>query len=356
MTRRLGNEPRTQENGAHALAELVMGIAMSHGPMVVSEVPTWLKIAQMDRHSSLLVDTSGKAVTYEELEQASGERYAEYATEERFLAQRELVTASLTRLREEVAQAEIDLIVVIGDDQWELFGDDNTPALAVYSGEVLEFTTAGRRGRYGARVGGLDDVHAGYGMDARNRWPGNRAFALHTIGALIERGFDPATLSEPTAPSGLGHAFGVVECQLLATPGAIPLLPIVVNTYWPPNQMPPSRCWALGTALRELIASYPEDLRVAVVASGGLSHFVTDERLDMQTLEPLRAGNPRALLDLPIHLLNSGNSEIRNWIALAACCERLSLAWDEYTPVYRTASGTGCGLAFARWGDITRAA
>ena len=82
---------------------------------------------------------------------------------------------------------------------------------------------------------------------------------------------------EPTAPSGLGHAFGVVECQLMDKPGTIPLVPIVVNTYWPPNQMPPARCWALGKALREAIESYPQDLKVAVVASGGLSHFVTDE-------------------------------------------------------------------------------
>ena len=245
-----------------------MGIAMSHGPMVVSEVPTWLKIAEMDQYSTLLVDTSGTPVTFEELQKASGERYAEFATEERFRTQRELVTSSIQRLRDEVKQAEIDLVVVIGDDQWELFGDDYVPALAVYTGEMLEFTTAGKRGRYGARVGGLDDVHAGYGMDARNRWPGHQAFALHAISGLIERGFDPATINEPTAPSGLGHAFGVVECQLMQMPGALPLVPIVVNTYWPPNQMPPTRCWDLGTALREVIDSFPEDLKVAMVASG----------------------------------------------------------------------------------------
>ena len=334
------------------MAELRMGIAMSHGPMVVSEVPTWLKIAQLDQYSSLLVDTTGKPVSYEELEQAAGDRYADLVNEERFDTQRKLVRTSLARLREEVREAGIDLLLVIGDDQRELFDDDYLPALAVYSGETLEFTTAGRRGRYGARVGGLDDVHAGYGMDARNRWPGHESFALHTIGALIEHGFDPAVIGEPTAPSGLGHAFGVVECQLMDEPGTIPLVPIVVNTYWPPNQMPPARCWALGKALRDAIESYSQDLKVAVVASGGLSHFVTDERLDMQTLEPLRAGNPQALLDLPVHLLNSGNSEIRNWIALAACCEDLPFAWDEYTPVYRTPVGTGCGLAFARWGEL----
>jgi 3-O-methylgallate 3,4-dioxygenase len=102
-------------------------------------------------------------------------------------------------------------------------------------------------------------------------------------------------------------------------------------------------------ALREAIEAYPEDLRVALVASGGLSHFVTDEALDRRTLEALRAGDARALCDLPAHLLNSGNSEVRNWIVVAAACQGMQLAWDDYIPVYRTAAGTGCGLTFARW-------
>jgi hypothetical protein len=318
--------------------------------MVVSEVPTWFKIAQLDRQSKLLRDTTGEPVTFEELETATGNRYAEYATEAHLLSQREQVKASLARLKREVAASEIDLFVVIGDDQHELFGDDGMPSLAVYYGEVLEATPAGRNGRYGAAVGGLDDVHLGYGLDKRNRWPGHQKFALHMIASLVERHFDVGALKDVEEPAGIGHAYGVVECQLMEKPGATPLVPLIVNTYWPPNQVPPARCWELGLALRELIDSYPEDLRVAVVASGGLSHFVTDEDLDMKTLEPLRAGNPKGLLDLPPHLLNSGNSEIRNWIALAACCEEMVFAWDEYIPVYRTACGTGCGMAFARWG------
>ncbi len=335
------------------MAELTMGIGMSHGPMVVSEVPTWLKIAELDHDSTLLVDTTGQSVTYEELEQATGNRYAEYAAPERLQSQREQVTASLARLKEDVAAAEIDLFVVIGDDQFELFDFDNTPMLAVYYGAELESCTEGRRGRYGAKVGGLDDVHLGYGMDKRHRWPGHEPFALHMIDSLLERHFDVAAIKGITDATrgGIGHAYGVVEVQLMGE-RKIPLVPVFVNTYWPPNQMLPARCYELGVAIRELIASYPEDLRVAVVASGGLSHFVTDEDLDMQTLRALRSGDPKALLELPIHLLNSGNSEIRNWMTLATACEGMKLAWDEYVPVYRTGAGTGCGMAFARWGDL----
>jgi len=48
-------------------------------------------------------------------------------------------------------------------------------------------------------------------------------------------------------------------------------------------------------------------------------------------------------------LLNAGNSEIRNWIAVAAACRDQAVQWDEYVPVYRTPVGTGVGLAFAYW-------
>lgn len=45
------------------------------------------------------------------------------------------------------------------------------------------------------------------------------------------------------------------------------------------------RCWKLGQALRRAIQSYPEDLRVALVATGGLSHQVHGERAGFNNTE-----------------------------------------------------------------------
>ncbi|MBV9716811.1 MAG: hypothetical protein JOZ64_15645 [Solirubrobacterales bacterium] len=332
------------------MGELTIGIGMSHGPMVVCEAPTWLRIGELDHSSKLLVDTSGRPVTFEELARANGERYAEHATLEQLERQCRQVKHSLARLKDEFAAAAPDVVVVIGDDQFELFDHENMPAVAIYYGEELVSCTQTRRGRYGARVGGLDDVHRGYGMDEHRRWPGHEQLGLHLISSLIDRHFDVSAVKGVADPArgGIGHAFGVVEMQLMDEP-KIPLVPVFVNTYWSPNQLPPARCYQLGSALREAIVAYPDDVRVALVASGGLSHFVTDEELDRQTLAALRAGDAHALCDLPAHLLNSGNSEVRNWIVVAAACQAMQLAWDDYIPVYRTAAGTGCGLTFARW-------
>lgn len=333
------------------MAELVVGVGMSHGPMVVSEAETWLRIGELDHSSTLLVDTTGRPVTFAELEDANGERFAEQAALARLQQQAAQVKASLARLRAETEAANLDALVVIGDDQYELFDpEEHMPALGLYYGEELISCTRGRRGRYGQRVGGLGDVHKGYGMDRHRRWPGHQPLALHLISSLVDGHFDVAAIRQITDPErgGLGHAFGIVEMQLMEE-GRIPLVPVFVNTYWPPNQLAPRRCLELGRALRAAIESYPEPLRVGLVASGGLSHFVTDEELDQQTLQALRSGDAEALCELPLHLLNSGNSEVRNWIVVAAACEELNLVWDDYIPVYRTAAGTGCGLTFARW-------
>jgi 3-O-methylgallate 3,4-dioxygenase len=147
---------------------------------------------------------------------------------------------------------------------------------------------------------------------------------------------------------GEGHAFGFVHRRLMKD-AVIPVIPIVLNTYYPPNQPSPRRCYRLGQAIREAIESHPEKLRVGVVASGGLSHFTVDETLDGEVVGALRRKDAGALQDLPREKLNSGNSEIRNWICAAGALERLDLEWVHYCPGYRTPAGTGTGLCFASW-------
>ncbi|MGH7933924.1 MAG: extradiol ring-cleavage dioxygenase, partial [Candidatus Binataceae bacterium] len=71
--------------------------------------------------------------------------------------------------------------------------------------------------------------------------------------------------------------------------------------------------------------------------------------LDGVVLGSLRSGDSVPLRTLPLELLLSGSSEIRNWIMTAGAFDGVKTAWSEYVPVYRTPAGTGIGLAFARW-------
>jgi aromatic ring-opening dioxygenase catalytic subunit (LigB family) len=58
-------------------------------------------------------------------------------------------------------------------------------------------------------------------------------------------------------------------------PGRI--VPLVVNVLQHPLPKP-ARCYRLGKAVGKAIRSYPEDLEVAVVGTGGLSHQMIGER------------------------------------------------------------------------------
>jgi 3-O-methylgallate 3,4-dioxygenase len=80
-----------------------------------------------------------------------------------------------------------------------------------------------------------------------------------------------------------------------------------------------------------------------------LSHFVVDEKLDRGFLDMLRRKDTAGIHAIPREKLNSGSSEIRNWIAIAGAVEHLSLEWSLYEPGYRTPAGTGTGLGFAFW-------
>lgn len=125
-----------------------------------------------------------------------------------------------------------------------------------------------------------------------------------------------------------------------------------------PNVPSAARCWRFGQALRRAVEAMPDDLRVAVVASGGLSHFVVDEDLDQKLLRAMAQGDAETLASIPRAALNSGSSEILNWITLAGAASPLRMQWHAYHPLDRTPAGTGVGAAFGVWapGAATQAA
>ena len=145
-----------------------------------------------------------------------------------------------------------------------------------------------------------------------------------------------------------GHAYSFMYYRYLKGT-RLPIIPVFINTYNPPNPPTPRRCVHFGAALCELIRAYPQDIRVGLIASGGLSHFIVEEDLDRAVIEACRKKDLEALAALDPRRLKAGSSEIRNWIAVAAAATDLEMTWISYVPVYRTPALTGIGLGFARW-------
>src|SRR5262249_33483361 len=127
----------------------------------------------------------------------------------------------------------------------------------------------------------------------------------------------------------------------------MPMVPIIINTLYPPNQPTPRRCYELGEAVKSAIEEFPEDLRVAVIGSGGLSHFLIDEELDRAFLQAVREKDAETLKGLPASRLQSGTGELRSWLGAVGAAQDLELEFVEYQPCYRSPAGSGMGMGFA---------
>ena len=150
--------------------------------------------------------------------------------------------------------------------------------------------------------------------------------------------------------TGIPHAFGFIYRQIMKD-RVIPNVPVFVNTFYPPNQPSAERCYRFGFALKDAIESWESDARVAVFASGGLSHFVIDEPLDRKVIDAFEAHDFDALTSIPEDRYQAGTSEIKNWIPVAAmmdaCGKDLTLV--DYVPCYRSVAGTGNAMGFLYW-------
>jgi hypothetical protein len=338
------------------MAKIVLAIGTSHSPMLNASVEEWSRFEQREP-TTKLVDRQGRPSNYEALLKEANGRFDAECSPAKFAERHAAAQAALDRLAAEIRDARLDAIVVFGDDQKELFFEDNLPALMLYLGKTLPHKMRAPKKEW---VDWFADVQGRYyPQEGCLQHPVDDELARHLVGALLDGDFDPSVCERLPRDEGQGHAFAFVYQRLFGyrrpaflapaprTEPAIPIVPVFINTYYPPNQPTPRRCYALGRAVRAAVESFPKDARIGVLGSGGLSHFAVDAAFDQQIVQALRNRDGEALMQLPRHKLNSGNSEIRNWIAMAGAGEHLPFAWSEYIPAYRTPAGTGTGFCFA---------
>ncbi len=284
---------------------------------------------------------------------------------------RHRVDAAFARLHDVFQAAKPDVVVIFGDDQKEQFDFRNFPAFAVYVGEAYEgYKTVG----YHGTPGGGGRVVKPKIPEHWARVATNSAFAKSLLVGLFDAGFDPAfMMGLPNEEEGMGHAFMRPLGKITDDRFDVPVVPVLVNCFYAP-QPSGARCAAVARALRRSIEAWPEDIRVAVVGSGGLWHIpgapdaYIDEDFDEAMLNGVRTGNADAMATYfdnwkpkPEHEglacyksfsggtgmrggLGSGTGESRNWIMAAAVADRPGTVID-YVPVY----ASPCGMGFAYW-------
>jgi len=289
------------------MGQLVAALGASHNPHLLMPVERWEEV-------------------FEVLSPAGVPEFVRHGeTTDQARAAMEFSERALADLRKRLDAARADALVVIANDQGVNFFSF-VPTFAVY---------VGRRhatGRFGPHV-----------FDYACDWE----FAETILDEAMDRHFDVAFMEEIR----LQHTQNVPLYYLLppGAPGNIPILPVFVNTYMDP--MPTAeRCYAFGQMLRGAIAR--SGRRVAVLATGGLSHFPgstrigeIDEAFDRWAIAQMEAGRSGELAALSSKALrDSGNIELRNWITL------LGVVGDARARIaYRPSLWAVTGLAYGHW-------
>jgi 3-O-methylgallate 3,4-dioxygenase len=349
------------------MAKVVGGFASSHSPLMSLTGPLWEVHAKNDlRNRELVQMPEGKRVTYDELLEAADPAIANVVNVEKFDERVENIQKGLDELKDRFTDTDPDIVVMFGDDQSEFFFDDNMPSINVYWGKSIKLLPRPIRPDM---TEAQKMSSAAYGTEERD-YPVDSELGLHVIESLMEQDFDvshsqymretyggkigPASwyldMERSTAPRpfGLPHAFGfpIARWWNGKTPA---ILPISINTCYPPNWISPRRAYALGRAVRKAVEEWNPDARVAFATSGGLSHFVVDEELDRLSLKGLSEANADILTTLPRHRLQSATTETLNWVATAGAMGDTKMEIIAYEPGYRTPAGTGCGCAVGNW-------
>jgi len=317
------------------MAKLVLGLATSHSPQLSVHVDQWSLLREKDEHDPRL--------DYQALLGRAKPDIAQEITADKMRQRYDACQKAIGILGNVLRQAEADVIVVLGDDQQEQFHDDNMPTFAVYHGK--SFPVVAHTGRNPAAWKSAEEN--GWAKTAPE-YETSVGLADHVIRSLTLDEFDIARCNKLRPEIGVGHAFSFLYRRILPG-GNLPMIPVMVNTYYPPNQPTPKRCYGFGQAVRRAIESWNSDKRVAVMASGGLSHVIIDEDIDQMTLEGLRRQDPELLWRLPRERLRGGTSEILNWVALAGAVGSMKMTLVDYVTTYRSLAATGCGMGFAYW-------
>jgi Catalytic LigB subunit of aromatic ring-opening dioxygenase len=325
------------------MARLVAAFGSSHSIMLNATFDNWLKDFRERDRGLEFFDRAGRRRTFDEALTLAPPNVAELITPERLREKFDAAHANIARMKKEIAAAELDTLIVIGDDQRELFPEAHTPTIALYYGETIRNaapvveTDWHRQARQFFREEKVDAHH-----------PCDAPLARHLIEGLVARDFDLSAIKALEPDEFEGHAYGFIHRRYIGGTG-VKMVPVFINTYYPPNQPTPRRCVNLGAAIAELVANYPGDQRVGILGSGGLTHFLIDAEFDNGIIDAFRRKDVEYLARLDAKRLQSGSSEIRNWLVVGGAVGTLNLTWADYIPGYRSLAMTGTGLCWAVW-------
>jgi aromatic ring-opening dioxygenase catalytic subunit (LigB family) len=244
-------------------------------------------------------------------------------------ASRDIITADFRELGRRLAAAKPDALVMLSPDHWTNFFLDNLPSICIGVGEEH------------------DGPPEPFMKDFARKIAGHAALGQHIATTALKDDFEPSISHRMALDHGFCIPLAKMELQKLPR-----IVPIVVNDLEPP--MPSiKRCLAWGKLLASAIASYPERLRIAILATGGLSHSIgeptmgaIDEEFDRDCIRALQRGAEGPLiqlLDARMEAAGNGTHEVRNWVIAHAAAGSRGFDLIDYRNMPEVY--VGCGWA-----------
>jgi 2,3-dihydroxyphenylpropionate 1,2-dioxygenase len=225
-------------------------------------------------------------------------------------------------LRGDMEQARPDVLIVVANDQFVNFFWNNIPTFFVTTAEEVKGQFTRHKFHY------------------RNHKDLGRAIVRQGMQQGIDFSYGEHIELQHTQ---------VVPLYFLLREPKIPILPIYVNTWVDPVPSP-RRCYQVGELIRKVADDSKE--RVAILATGGLSHFPgsprigeIDTQFDHKLLELMREGKGRSLVDYSVgELLQAGDSEFLNWMVVVGAVGDAKAAYTSYMPDF-----VATGWGFVSW-------
>ena len=332
------------------MAQIVLGIGTSHGPMLTMPPETWYQRVLHDRKRDELWYQGSKRKFEDLVAMRAGEHLERQLTDEVKRARYDACQKALAKLAAIFDEVKPDVAVIFGDDQNEVFKPELNPAFAVYWGETIPNQMHSRE-HLDRMPPGIAIAVPGHIPPEGAVYPGQPALGLHLIERLIAERFDVCSMRAlPASHQTIPHAYGFVYRRIMSD-HPVPSVPLLINTFYPPNQPTVERCHEFGQAVLKAVQSWKSNARVALIASGGLTHFVIDEEVDRTIIEAMRERRVDKLAALGENTYQAGTSEVKNWIPLAGAMAELNFNMNliDYVPCYRSEAGTGNAMAFVYW-------
>lgn len=166
--------------------------------------------------------------------------------------------------KEWLAQAKPDLVIVVYNDHGLNFFLDKVPTFAIGCADEYQ------------------NADEGWGLKPVNPFTGNAPLSWHIAESLVEQEIDICTCQEMKVDHGFVNPMRALFGDCETWP--VEAIPLAVNTVQHPVPSA-ARCLKLGQALGKALASYPEETRVVILGTGGMSHQLQGERAGIIDVE-----------------------------------------------------------------------